>query len=132
MALDFLVRPLGLAALRLAVNLARLTMTRVCLSCFGSTNSGHAAFHQDPDLFKLLRLCKFSILGRPSQCYVLCLLFASPFILSFSSSGCTSSAMYAGPRAVTGRLPFDAPEFDLTALASVPSSRPQFGICCCR
>ena len=64
---------------------ARLTKTRVCLSCFGSTNSGHAAFHQDPDLFKLLRLyksrapCKFSILGRPSQRYVLCLLSAPPF-----------------------------------------------------
>ena len=44
--------------LRLAVNLARLTKTRVCLSCFDSTNCRHAAFHQDSDLFKLLRLYK--------------------------------------------------------------------------
>ncbi len=41
--------------LRLAVNLARFTKTRVCLSCFGSTNVGHAAFHQDPDLFKFYK-----------------------------------------------------------------------------
>ena len=32
--------PLGLAALRFAVNLARFTKTRVCTSCFGSTNFG--------------------------------------------------------------------------------------------
>ena len=30
--------------LRLAVNLARFTKTRVCLSCFGSTNSGTRLF----------------------------------------------------------------------------------------
>ena len=41
MALDFL---LGLAALRLAVNLARFTKTRICTSCFGSTNSGMRLF----------------------------------------------------------------------------------------
>ena len=49
MALDF---PLGLAALRLAVNLARFTKTpgmgllakaQICSSCFGSTNLGHLA-----------------------------------------------------------------------------------------
>ena len=62
-ALDF---PLGLAALRLAVNLARFTKTRVCLSCFGSPNSGHAASHQDPDLFKLLRLYKS---WAPCKCF---------------------------------------------------------------
>ena len=37
MAVDF---PLGLAALRFTVNLARLTKTRGCTSCFGSTISG--------------------------------------------------------------------------------------------
>ena len=41
MALDF---PLGLAALRFAVNLARFTKTRVCTSCFGSTNFGMRLF----------------------------------------------------------------------------------------
>ena len=41
MALDF---PLGLAVLRFAVNLARFTKTRVCTSCFGSTNSGMRLF----------------------------------------------------------------------------------------
>ena len=35
---------LGLAALRLAVNLACFTKTRVCSSCFGSTNSGMRLF----------------------------------------------------------------------------------------
>ena len=66
--------------------LARFTKTRVCLSCFCSTNSGHAAFHQDPDLFKLLRLYKS---WAPCKCFnfrtafhVMCL-FCFPLILSF-------------------------------------------------
>ena len=37
-------KSLGLAVLRLAVNLARFTKTRVCLSCFGSTNFGTRLF----------------------------------------------------------------------------------------
>ena len=41
MAVDF---PLGLAALRFTVNLARLTKTRGCTSCFGSTISGMRLF----------------------------------------------------------------------------------------
>ena len=51
MALDSRVRP---SVLRLAVNLARFTKTRVCLSCFGSANLGHSANFQSSDgLFNL-------------------------------------------------------------------------------
>ena len=96
-ALDF---PLGLAVLRLAVNLARFTKTRVCLSCFGSTNSGRAASHQDPDMFKLLRLCKswapckfFNSRTAFKLCVVL---FPSHPLVSFVL--CFSSAVQADPR----------------------------------
>ena len=58
----------------------------------------HAAFHQDPDLFKLLRLCKswalckFSIFGRPLLLMMLVIrLF--PFHPLIPLSWCTSAAL---------------------------------------
>ena len=97
MALDF---PLGLAALRLAVNLARFTKTRVCLSCFGSTNSGHAA------LYKLLRPHKSWALCKCLTCHVLILFPTHPLV---SSALCFSSAVQADPRTFLRHPSFDAP-----------------------
>ena len=122
MALDF---PLGLAALRLAVNPARFTKTRVCLSCFGYKLrargfSPRPRFVQVASALQILgklQVFQFSD-GLPR--YVSVLFPLHPFV---SLVLCFSSAVQADPRTPphTMRL---ANESDLTALASVSSSRP--------
>ena len=127
--------------LRLAVNLARFTKTRVCLSCFGSTNSGTRLFTKTQiclSCFGSANLGHFASFQSSDGLFTfdVCFMFVSP---SSSHSivlvhlGCLDGAS----RTVLGHDPIHsmhlANEFDLTALASVSSSRPpQLGICCCR
>ena len=127
MALDF---PLGLAALRFAVNLARFTKTRVCTSCFGSTNFGMR-------LFTKSQIC-LSCFGSTNPGHLACFNFRTAFtsylLVVFpphpfvSFVPCTSSAVQVDSRTMLDhahamRL---ANGSDLTALASVSSSRPPF------
>ena len=126
----------------LAVNLACFTKTRVCSSCFGSTNSGMRLFTKT----QICLSCFGSTnLGHPasfksSDGHVnldVWLWFAfPPFILSFHRP-CAPRRPRWSLSHYFGRDPPHsmhlANEFGLTALASVSSSRPpQFGICCCR
>ena len=125
-----------------AVNLARFTKTRVCSSCFGSTNSGTR-------LFTKTQICSSCFgstnLGHSASFqssdglfYLGCLLLfvSSPFILSFHCP-CAPRLPCWGLSHCFGHDPSHsmhlAYEFGLTALASVSSFRPlQLGICCCR
>ena len=105
---------LGLAALRLAVNLACFTKTRVCSSCFGSTNSGTRLFTKTQiclSCFGSQILGTLQVLNLRTA--FLTLMFGCAFFsLShplISSSLCTSAASME-PLALLGTrsLSFDA------------------------
>ena len=122
--------------------LACFTKTRVCSSCFGSTNSGMRLFTKT----QICSSCFGSTNLGPSASFKssdglvkldVWLWFSfPPFILSFHGP-CAPRRPRWSLSHYFGRDPPHsmhlANEFGLTALASVSSSRPpQFGICCCR
>ena len=124
--------------LRLAVNLARFTKTRVCLSCFGSTNSGTRLFTKTQiclSCFDSANLGHFAGFQSSDGLFTFgCCLFASP-LSSHSMVLVHLDCLHGASCTVLRHDPIHsmhlANEFDLTALASVSSSRlPQLGICC--
>ena len=139
MTLDSRVRP---SCASLAVNLARFTKIRVCLSCFGSTNSDtrlftktqiclscfgstnlrHSASFQSSDgLFNLGCFVRVRLVSLSSSYFIV--------LVHLGLDG-ASRTVFGHDSNHSMHL---ANEFGLTALASVSSSRlPQSGICCCR
>ena len=123
MALDLL---LGLAALRLAVGLARFTKSRVCTSCFGSTNSGMRLFTKSQICISCFGSTNPGRLASFNFRMALLVVFPPHPIVSFVP--CFSSAVQVDSRTMLDhthsmRL---ANGSNLTALASVSLSRPPF------
>ena len=123
------------------LNLACFTKTRVCSSCFGSTNSGTRLFTKTQiclSCFGSTNLGTLQVFNLRTA--FLTLMFGCGFLFPLSSSHFIVPVHLGGLDGLSHHFGHDlshsmhlANEFGLTALASVSSSRPpQLGSCCCR